>query len=167
VCGGKYSGCKEVWAAGPRPGPTTRPSSPGRAGRSGGPVSETISISDPELRGQSSERGVAGESIEEIQGSVLELRREMRTVLTMLSQQQAILALLVEDRPDPRPRPLRDTGQRSNRSSSVARAFDALLPGGQPIPSEGAGNPNPPSPAARPTATPPAPPVPGRDERPR
>ena len=111
VCGGKYSGCKEVWAAGPRPGLTMRPSTPGRAGGRNG----AVSLPDPEVRtgspgvdvGAGAGEG-AGDSFEEIQGSVLELRREMRAVLTMLSQQQAILAHLVEGRPESRPRPSRD-----------------------------------------------------------
>ena len=61
VCGGKYSGCKEVWAAGPRPGPTMRPSTPGRTGgRNGGPVAEVISLPDPEVRGGSRDDVGAG-----------------------------------------------------------------------------------------------------------
>ncbi len=168
VCGGKYSGCKEVWAAGPRPGATMRPSTPGRiGGRNGGPVAETISLPDPEVRGgyrgDREDAGEAGDTIEEIQASVLELRREMRTVLTMLSQQQAILALLVEGRPELRQRAAGDVGQPSNRSSSVARALDALLsPGGPPVPSEGAATAPRPDSAPRPgpSPSPPSPPCP-------
>ena len=93
----------------------------------------------------------------------------MRAVLTMLSQQQAILAHLVEGRPESRPRPSRGVGQASNRPSSVARAFDALLsPGGSPVTSEGVA-----TPGSRPESGPRAgsslpPPAAGagRDERP-
>jgi hypothetical protein len=132
-------------------------------------VAETISLPDPEVRDRP--RADESDNIEEIQGAVLELRREMRTVLTMLSQQQAILALLVEGQPEARSRAPRDAGQPSNRASSVARAFDALLPpGGSPAPSDRAAKPPRPDSASRsgPTPTPPPPAAgPGRDERPR
>ena len=165
VCGGKYAGCKEVWAAGPRPGPSTRPAFPGRTGgRSGGRITEVIPLPDPEIRAR------PNEGIDEVRESVDHLRQEMRTVLTMLSQQQQILALLVEsgrveggrDPREGRPRPTRDPDAAS-RAASVARAFDELLqPGQSAAPAEGAtkpksgGNPRPASP----------PKAPGRDDRP-
>lgn len=161
VCGGKYAGCKEVWAAGPRPGPAIRPAFPSRTGgRVGGTVTEVIPLPDPEIRPR------PGDGVGEIQESVDQLRQEMRTVLTMLSQQQQILALLVEGGRDPRegrPRPPRDSDA-AGRATSVARALDALLqPGAPPVPSEGAARPKADG-KPRPASPPPAP---GRDDRPR
>ncbi len=114
VCGGKYAGCKEVWAVGPRPGPRVRPAFPGRANAGAGARTGEASMAELALPGPAI-RLPAGDGIDRIQTSVEGLRQEMHNVLTMLSQQQAILAMLVEARrppPPARPHPSDPGGDR-------------------------------------------------------
>lgn len=94
VCKGRYAGCKEVWAAGPRPGAAVRPPPPFRAEL--GPNEQAKAVARP---GPVPEVPAAGDdTLARIAGTIDGLCEQVRLLLLMVSQQQAILAMLVDDR---------------------------------------------------------------------
>lgn len=94
VCKGRYAGCKEVWAAGPRPGAAVRPPPPFRAEL--GPNEQAKAAARP---GPVPEVPAAGDdTLARIAGTIDGLCEQVRLLLLMVSQQQAILAMLVDDR---------------------------------------------------------------------
>lgn len=116
TCSGRYPGCAAVWAAGPTPSRGSRPPLSGRAGRRvGRPTGEVaaeavVSPLRPPVPAPAPTPGTDAGALASMQVAIHELQIQMRTTLTMLSQQQSILALLVDDRRaagPSRPAPLR------------------------------------------------------------